>query len=100
MTRMIFFLPMLCLAACSSEPEQRAVDDGLEAKGEILGGTISDDMLPLEAVRSQSPQIADAPETDAPAERSDPQPAPAAEPEAPQPSSADPVSSSDNETES
>ena len=43
-----------CLAACESESAPPPVeDDGrATAEGEVLGGTISDDMLPL---RSQSP---------------------------------------------
>ena len=31
------------------------------AKGEVLGGTISDDMIPLDRLRSQSPPVADGP---------------------------------------
>ena len=44
------------LAACESETAPPpAQDDGRGAKGEVLGGTISDDMLPLDTLRSQSP---------------------------------------------
>ncbi len=63
---------MLC--ACSEETTQddaAPVEQGGEAVGEIEGGSISDAMIPLEALRSQSPTIerpaaatANAPETD------------------------------------
>ncbi|NVE94862.1 hypothetical protein [Altererythrobacter lutimaris] len=58
MTRLILIAPLAFVAACSSEPEESAGGEDLEAKGEILGGTISDDMLPLESVTSQSPPLA------------------------------------------
>ena len=46
-----------CLAACESESAPPPVeDDGrATAEGEVLGGTISDEMLPLDTLRSQSP---------------------------------------------
>ena len=44
------------LASCESETAPPpAQDEGRAAKGEVLGGTISDDMLPLDTLRSQSP---------------------------------------------
>ena len=44
------------LASCESETAPPpAQDQGRAAKGEVLGGTISDDMLPLDTLRSQSP---------------------------------------------
>ena len=45
------------LAACESESAPPPVeDDGrATAEGEVLGGTISDEMLPLDTLRSQSP---------------------------------------------
>lgn len=46
---------LLALAACEDEPEVVVEDDGREASGEVLEGTISDDMLPLDQVRSQAP---------------------------------------------
>ncbi|XUU61886.1 hypothetical protein ACRAQ6_06370 [Erythrobacter sp. HA6-11] len=58
MTRLIILAPLAFVAACSGEPEERVGGEDLEAKGEILGGTISDDMLPLESVTSQSPPLA------------------------------------------
>jgi hypothetical protein len=48
------------LSACSEEttPADTApVEQGGEAAGEIEGGAISDAMIPLEALRSQSPTI-------------------------------------------
>ena len=50
------------LASCESETAPPpAQDEGRAAKGEVLGGTISDDMIPLDRLRSQSPPVADAP---------------------------------------
>ena len=46
----------LALAACGGQTPERA-EDAREAEGEVLGGSIGDDMLPLDQVRSQSPQI-------------------------------------------
>lgn len=43
------------LAACDGGAESGA--DGAAAEGEVLGGTISDEMLPLDTVRSQSPPL-------------------------------------------
>lgn len=46
----------LALASCGGDPAE--VDEPNEdatARGEVLGGTISDDMLPLDTVTSQSP---------------------------------------------
>lgn len=81
-------LAMVALAACQQEKApQKAV-----AGGEILDGSISDAMLPLDAVRSQAPLAPpsgaarksdapeDAPATDAPAAEP-----PAAEAAAPAP---------------
>ena len=46
----------LALAACGEQTPERG-EDAREAEGEVLGGSISDDMLPLDQVQSQSPQI-------------------------------------------
>jgi hypothetical protein len=53
----------LALSACQDEAplEEDADEAGRAAKGEVLGGTISDDMIPLDRLRSQSPPVADAP---------------------------------------
>lgn len=49
-----FVLAPLCLlAACGDDPVP--VDEGRLASGEVLEGTISDDMLPLDRLRSQAP---------------------------------------------
>ncbi len=46
----------LALAGCKDEAEETgAVQSGGQAAGEVLGGTISDDMLPLEQLTSTSP---------------------------------------------
>ena len=52
----VLVAPLLLLAACEDEAAQ--VDTsatGGKAEGEVLGGTISDDMLPLEELTSTSP---------------------------------------------
>ena len=52
---------LVALSACSEEasaPDEAApVEQGGEAAGEVEGGTISDAMIPLESLRSQSPTI-------------------------------------------
>ncbi|MFW5634076.1 MAG: hypothetical protein ACOCYR_04215 [Erythrobacter sp.] len=49
----------LLLAACEDEAAEapRETGQGGEAAGEVLGGTISDEMVPLERLRSQSPPL-------------------------------------------
>ena len=50
------FAASLALAACgddAAEVDERNAEE--TARGEVLGGTISDDMLPLDSVTSQSP---------------------------------------------
>jgi len=46
---------ILALAACDSGTDGDTTGSG--ADGEVLGGTISDEMLPLDTVRSQSPPL-------------------------------------------
>ena len=84
----------LALAACGDTAETPAeADESRDARGEVLGGSISDDMLPLDTVTSQSPsQGGEEGETTSstsdPTAARDPQPAePAEEPvmEPPQP---------------
>lgn len=57
MKRLVSVLAVsLVLASCgedSAEIEELNADS--TARGEVLGGTISDDMLPLDTVQSQSP---------------------------------------------
>ena len=50
-------LPALILASACGERTPDRTDDAREAEGEVLGGSISDDMLPLDQVQSQSPPI-------------------------------------------
>ncbi|MEM9501415.1 MAG: hypothetical protein AAF941_06165 [Pseudomonadota bacterium] len=48
----------LSIAACGDDTDpqaSRTAEQGGEVAGDVLGGTISDDMLPLEELRSQSP---------------------------------------------
>ena len=52
------FLASTCLVlvACGDAAETPAeADENRDARGEVLGGSISDDMLPLDTVTSQSP---------------------------------------------
>ncbi|GMM93473.1 hypothetical protein [Qipengyuania sp. MTN3-11] len=56
--RLHLVIPLLLLAGCQDEaPVPTEADTGREAAGEVLGGTISDDMLPLDRLRSQSPPL-------------------------------------------
>lgn len=43
------------LAGCGGDPAGRDASDDRKAAGEVLGGSISDAMIPLEQVKSQSP---------------------------------------------
>lgn len=64
MQGMKFVFPLalaLVLAACDGPADQRGSSDDRAAEGEVLGGTISDEMLPLESVQSQSPSLRVAP---------------------------------------
>lgn len=83
------------LSACGSEtpPEETTAEADRSAKGEVLGGTISDDMLPLDRLRSQAPSISESPtapstgvtdEDAAPEQEEAAEPAPSSEP-APEP---------------
>jgi|GEM_PF-1520638 len=58
----VLVMPLLFLAACAEEaPEAISTETGGEAAGEILGGTISDEMIPLEELTSTSPPAAPRP---------------------------------------
>lgn len=48
---------LLAISACGDEPAVDTQDDGREASGEVLEGTISDAMLPVDQVRSQAPLV-------------------------------------------
>lgn len=60
MSRTIAFVPAiaLMLAACGDGEESAETDETENAgpQGEVRGGTISDAMLPIAMVESQSPQ--------------------------------------------
>lgn len=61
MLRPFFVLAItLALAACGSGKTPVAAE-GANAQGEILGGTISDSMLPLDELKSESPPMKVAP---------------------------------------
>ncbi|MBX7533041.1 hypothetical protein K3165_08920 [Qipengyuania sp. 1XM1-15A] len=105
MKRLVSVLAVsLVLASCgkdAAEVEERNADS--TARGEVLGGTISDDMLPLDTVQSQSPPRAgqdisaggevDETSSSEPDAQPDPQPQPEPEPVA------EPVSDPEPETE-
>lgn len=50
-------LALIALAACGLGEDEKAADDTRTAEGEIQGGTISDAMLPLDTLKSQSPPL-------------------------------------------
>ncbi|MXO75817.1 hypothetical protein GRI40_11380 [Altererythrobacter aerius] len=50
---------LVALAGCGRD-DAPAEGERRTAAGEVLGGTITDDMLPLDTVRSQSPSMASA----------------------------------------
>jgi len=52
---LLLLLPLALLAACGDDATP--TDAGRSATGEVLEGTISDDMLPLATVRSQPPLL-------------------------------------------
>ncbi len=54
-TATLAILPALLLAACGDDPAAETAKSG--EVGELSGGTISDDMLPLAEVQSQSPTL-------------------------------------------
>ncbi len=60
---------LLVLAACGSDPEPAAQGDGT-VSGAVLEGSISDEMLPIDSVQSQSPPIEKAPASSDSAESS------------------------------
>ncbi|MBV7265025.1 hypothetical protein [Erythrobacter ani] len=68
MTRPIIALAAFSLlAACGSdEPvnDSAAVDQEGQLRGDVLGGSISDDMLPLDQLTSQSPPLETAADSD------------------------------------
>lgn len=82
----ILFAPIALLTACG-DPEpvaETATEQGGKATGEVLGGSISDDMIALDQLTSQSPPAE--PVATSSADNSSAAPAPASEP-APEPES-------------
>lgn len=64
------FLPAAAflMAGCSDDPAPVAAptgDDDRTASGDVQEGSISDAMLPLDQIQSQSPPLAKSPETSA-----------------------------------
>jgi hypothetical protein len=49
----LVLLPLVLLAGCDKPPQ----NDRRSASGEVLKGTISDDTLPLDKLRSQGPMV-------------------------------------------
>lgn len=51
------------LSACEQNApvQETGADAERNAKGEVIGGTISDDMIPLDRLRSQSPAMREEP---------------------------------------
>ena len=49
----------IMLSACGSDapPEETEAEAGRGVKGEVIGGTISDAMIPIDQLQSQSPHI-------------------------------------------
>ncbi|MFV0643017.1 MAG: hypothetical protein ACK5NN_00725 [Sphingomonadaceae bacterium] len=56
-SRLFPFCGLMFLAACNNtgNDAENKTADGSSAQGEVLGGTISDSMLPLDQLKSQSP---------------------------------------------
>ncbi|PKP93988.1 MAG: hypothetical protein CVT75_05290 [Alphaproteobacteria bacterium HGW-Alphaproteobacteria-14] len=54
MKRLALLALMLLVAACTDDPATPA-ESGGKAAGEVLGGDISDAMIPLEQLTSQAP---------------------------------------------
>jgi hypothetical protein len=55
MNRAAFLLVLTLLAAGCTDQASGPAERGGEAAGEVLGGTISDAMIPLEQLESQAP---------------------------------------------
>lgn len=52
---------LILLASCGEDAATSGEDDAREASGEVLEGSISDDMLAIDQVRSQAPLAAPEP---------------------------------------
>ena len=66
MTRLFsLVLGAMVLTGCGDAPGETRDNSGQrEAEGEVLGGTINDEMIPLERLRSQSRSLRAVPQTE------------------------------------
>lgn len=78
--RRVLILPLLAMplvAACGTDGTGQPVDERRSAAGEVLGGEVSDAMIPLDTVKSTAPaenrRVPDATATAADAQRPAPQ---------------------------
>ncbi|WP_157799477.1 hypothetical protein [Qipengyuania seohaensis] len=86
----------LLMAGCQDEPGEVAADDGMQtAEGEVLGGTISDDMLPLATQTSQAPPLRQKSDDEPTAASSDGDAAETQDDSAEEPSAAEPAEPAD-----
>mgnify|MGYP000380351877 CR=1 FL=1 len=60
----LLLVPVLLLAACEDEVVVSEGADGREASGEVLEGTISDEMIHTDQLRSQPPLLRSMPEVE------------------------------------
>ena len=62
---LLLALGSVILAGCNADQSETRDNSGqLVAEGEVLGGSISDEMIPIEKLRSQSRNLRAAPEPD------------------------------------
>ena len=66
-TLALVLLPLVLLAGC----DKAAKNDRRSASGEVLKGTISDEMLPLDKLKSQGPMLAPSEEKTTPEGKAD-----------------------------
>lgn len=67
----IIIAALLTLVACSGGNVPREEGGAGEAEGEVLGGSISDEMLPLDSLKSQSPPLKVSPTSTSDSETAD-----------------------------
>jgi len=77
----IISVAMGMLAACGGDAEApNNTSDNSQAEGEVLGGSVSDAMLPLDQLQSQSPSIEPTPTAPSPTDDDSSEQATPAEP--------------------
>ncbi|MDE1467137.1 hypothetical protein [Aurantiacibacter sp. D1-12] len=81
---------VLALAACGDDPAPVEGDENREASGEVLEGSISDGMIPLDELQSQAPLAAPEPGEDGEASSEDADQAAAGDPD-PEPVAQEPA---------